>query len=271
LFFLVADAHAAPVADRMLDVGGARLHFRSASGCGLTIVLESGGGLDASQWIPLQQQLSDTTGAAVVSYDRAGFGTSDLPKGDYGLEDQVTWLHRGLEKLHVPDDVVLVSHSYGAFLTQLYAKRYASATRAVVLIDPNTVAFIDSVGGPQNIPIEIPPDMPRKMALATARMRDSMFASLESARKAPLADSIPVTVIASGKRWLPTDEWNDKFDAARKSIVAGFPNRHLVVAEGSGHMITQEMPDLVLATVQAAVAAARHTQPDATRCARDSR
>jgi len=258
---LLPNASAAAIADELIDVGGTHLHFRVAPGCGVTILLEAGGGLDSSQWTSLQQQLSDATGAAVVSYDRAGFGASDLPPGAYSLEDQVSWLRHGLQKLHTPKDIVLVSHSYGAFLSQLYAKEEPRATKAIVLIDPNTVTFIDSIGGPQNIPIAIPADMPRKQALATARMRDSMFESAEAVRKAPLPTTIPVTVIAAGKRWLPTDEWNDKFDAARKAIVSGAPNRHLVVADDSGHMITQERPDVVLSTVKSAFEGVQHETP----------
>lgn len=264
-------ADTAAIADRMIDVGEARLHFRVSPGCSPTIVLESGGGLDASQWAKLQQQLSDATGAAVVSYDRAGFGESDLPEAAYSVEDQVSWLRSGLSKLDVPDAVVLVGHSYGAFVNQLYAKHYSKHTKAVVLIDPNTVAFIDSIGGPQAIPLNIPADMPRKLALATERMRDSMFETLEAVRKAPLSRSIPVTVIAADKRWLPIEEWNDKYDSARRSLVTGFDNRRLIVAEGSGHMITAERPDIVLAAVEAAVNEARRNHPDAGCSARSSK
>lgn len=255
-------AHGATVQDKMIDVGGTRLHFRVSAGCGPTIVLESGGGLDAAQWIKLQPQLSDATGATVVSYDRAGFGESGLPAEKYSLEDQVSWLHQGLMKLGVPKEVVLVGHSYGAFLSQLYAKHNPDATLAAVLIDPNTVAFVDSIGGPQVIPVNIPADMPHKLAAATERMRDSMFETVAAVRQAPLSTSIPVTVIAASQRWLPIDDWNDKYDAARRSLVNGFSNRRLVVAEGSGHMVTAERPDVVLSAVEAAVNDARRKHPD---------
>lgn len=262
-----ATAQAGSVEDRTVDVRGMHLHFRVSSGCGLTILLESGGGLDASQWAELQPKLSAATGAAVVSYDRAGFGESDLPRGSYSLQDQVSWLRTALTRLHVPDALILVGHSYGAFLNQLYAAQAPDSTKAVVLIDPNTAAFIDSIGGPQNIPVDIPADMPKKPAAATANMRDTMVQNLATVRKAPISCSIPVTVIASGKRWLPTDEWNDKFDAARKSLVQACPNRHLVVAEGSGHMVTQESPQLVLTTIEGTVDEVRKRLPEAQRCA----
>jgi len=268
---LVAAAHGATVQDKMIDVGGKRLHFRVSPGCAPTIVLEAGGGLDAAQWDKLQPQLSEATGAAVVSYDRAGFGTSDLPTTKYSLEDQVAWLRQGLMKLGVPHEVVLVGHSYGAFLSQLYARHNPAAAQAVVLIDPNTVAFIDAIGGPQVIPVNIPADMPRKLAAATERMRDSMFETVAAVRQAPLSTSIPVTVIAADQRWLPVDDWNDKFDAARRSLVNGIANRRLVVAKGSGHLVTVDRPDVVLSAIETAVNDARRNHPNLACSAANSK
>ena len=242
--------------DRMVDVGGFRMHFRVSPGCGPFVLLESGGGLDAAQWKRLQPQLHADTGAAVVSYDRAGFGRSDLPKGRFGLKQQVQWLDAGLKSLHLPSDVVLVGHSYGALLNQLYASDHRAETKAMVLIDPNSVAFIDAVGGPKSLPLEIPV-APEKLRRATENQRDTIVQDVADVRAAPLPRSIPLVVIAAGKRWFPTDDWNDKFDAARKSLVAGNPNGSVVVAEGSGHMITEERPDLVLSTIEKQVWAAR--------------
>jgi pimeloyl-ACP methyl ester carboxylesterase len=267
-FFGAASVQAASTEDHTIDVKGVRLHFRVSPGCGPTVLLEAGGGLDASQWAELQPKLSDATGATVVSYDRAGFGESDLPKGRYSLKVQVSWLRVALTRLHVPDAFVLVGHSYGAFLSQLFAAQYPGSTKAVILIDPNSVAFIDSIGGPQNIPIDIPADMPKKLASATTNMRDTMLENLATLRKAPLSCSIPLTVIAAGKRWLPNDEWNDKFDAARKSIVGACSNRQLIVAEGSGHMVTQESPQTVLSAVETTVDEVRKSLPDGGRCIR---
>lgn len=255
------------IEDRMIDVGGFKMHFRVSPGCGLTILLESGGGLDATQWAHLQPQLNADTGATVVSYDRAGFGRSELPKGHYTLKQQAKWLDAALKSLHVAGSVVLVGHSYGALLNQLYASRHPSSTKAIVLIDPNSVAFIDAVGGPTSLPLEIP-DAPAKLRRATENQRDTIVQDVADVRAAPLPPSIPLVVIAAGKRWFPTDDWNDKFDAARRSLVAGNPHGSVVVAEGSGHMITEERPDLVLSTIEKQVTAVRASsaQPRAGGC-----
>jgi pimeloyl-ACP methyl ester carboxylesterase len=244
--------------DKMIDVGGTVLHFRVTPGCSPTILLEAGGSLDTSEWTKLQPQLHAATDAAVVSYDRAGFGRSHLPRGTYSIDQQVTWLRQGLGKVKVPQDVVLVGHSYGALLIQLFAHRYPEITKGVVLLDPQTVVAVDAIGGPSAVPFQMPTSPP-KLVAAETRKRDSFPADLNIVRQAPFPNTLPITVVAAGNRWLPTDAWNDAFDAGRKSIVTGFPNRHLVVAERSGHMISDERPDVVLSAVQAMVDEVRRT------------
>jgi pimeloyl-ACP methyl ester carboxylesterase len=253
--------------DKMIDVGGTVLHFRVTPGCSPTILLEAGGSLDSSEWTKLEPQLHAATGAAVISYDRAGFGRSHLPHGTYGIDRQVTWLRQGLRKAEVPEDVVFVGHSYGALLAQLYAHRYPEITKGIVLLDPQNVAFVDAIGGPSVLPFQMPASPP-KLVAASTMMRDSFPADLDVIRQAPFPDTVPITVVAAGMRWLPTDAWNDTFDASRKAIVTGFPNRHLVVAERSGHMISDDRPDVVISSVQAMVDEVRHTEGAAShsRC-----
>jgi pimeloyl-ACP methyl ester carboxylesterase len=265
----MADTSGPTASDKMIDVGGTVLHLRVTPGCSPTILLEAGGSLDSSEWTKLQPQLHAATGAAVVSYDRAGFGRSHLPHGTYGIDQQVTWLRQGLSKAKVPEDVVLVAHSYGALLAQLYAHSYPQITKGVVLLDPQTVAAVDAIGGPSAVPFQMPTSPP-KLVAAETRKRDSFPADLNIVRQAPFPNALPITVVAAGIRWLPTDAFNDAFDAGRKSIVTGFPNRHLVVAERSGHMISEDRPDVVLSTVQAMVDEVRRTAGTAGRSGCDA-
>src|SRR5687767_11176736 len=69
--------------DEFLDLGQGRVHFRVIRGASPAILLECGGGGDWSQWKSLQPEIARVTGLAVVSYDRPGFGESDLPSTAY--------------------------------------------------------------------------------------------------------------------------------------------------------------------------------------------
>jgi pimeloyl-ACP methyl ester carboxylesterase len=242
-----------------LDVGGYALHFRVSPGCAPAVLLEAGGEMDSSEWSALQPEINAATGSAVVSYDRPGYGDSSLPEQNLTLNDEVDALHRVLRRLDIPRPMVLVGHSYGAFLVQVYAHRYPDETRGVVLIDPNSVAFMDAIGGPGKLDLSIPPGTPPKLARAASREIASFAEAIEEARAAPLSKSLPVIVIAAEKRWGPTAQFNDAFDAARKSLVAGLPHGSLVVADGSGHVIPAERPDVVLAAVAAMVRNLRNT------------
>jgi pimeloyl-ACP methyl ester carboxylesterase len=251
IVFSLCAAAAEPGAsnNQSLDVGGYALHLHVSPGCAPTVLLEAGGEMDSSEWAALQPEINAATGSAVVSYDRPGYGDSSLPERNLTLNDEVEALHRALQRLDIPRPVVLVGHSYGAFLVQVYAHRYPDETRGIVLIDPNTVAFMDAIGGPGKLDLSIPPDTPPKLARAASREIASFAASIEEARAAPLSKSLPITVIAAEKRWGPTDQFNDAFAAARKSLVAGLPHGSLIVADGSGHIIPAERPDVVLAAV----------------------
>jgi pimeloyl-ACP methyl ester carboxylesterase len=249
--FSLCTSAAEPAASnsQSLDVGGYALHLRVSPGCAPAVLLEAGGEMDSSEWSALQPEINAVTGSAVVSYDRPGYGDSSLPERNLTLNDEVEALHRALQRLDIPRPVVLVGHSYGAFLVQVYAHRYPEETRGIVLVDPNTVAFMDAIGGPGKLDLSIPPDTPPQLARAASREIASFAASIEEARAAPLSKSLPVTVIAAEKRWGPTDQFNDAFAAARKSLVGGLPHGSLVVADGSGHVIPAERPDVVLAAV----------------------
>lgn len=247
-------AVAAPEAvDSLVDVGGYRLHMRVTAGSGVTVVFESGGAMDATQWKTLQPQVRKRTGAAVVSYDRPGFGTSDLPREPYSLESEVAALHRALAALRVPDRLIFVGHSYGAFNTQLYAARYPKCIDGVLLLDPNTAGIVEAIGGISQLTFNVGPEVPPKLAQAKIRLRDALAETMEIARRAPLPDGIPLIVVHAGVRWGPTDKFNDALLAGHEALVAGRANRKLVIAEGSGHMINEDRPDLVLDSIEALV------------------
>jgi len=187
-----------------------------------------------------------------VSYDRAGFGESDLPSSPYNASEEVDGLHKGLKRLGLAKEVFLVGHSYGGLLNQLYAYKYPKSVKGMVLIDPNTVAFVDAIGGPKQL-MEVPfPTTPplSKLQQAGIRQINAFDKTIELVRKTTIPGYIPVTVITAGKPWWPTQKQSDAYRAGHETIVAGAPNRLLVVAEGSGHNIPGERPDIVVSSIQ---------------------
>src|SRR5437870_3421999 len=102
LFFLFAHSYRASlfiinqvpdIKDTLIDVGDHKLHFVVTKAGEPTILLEAGGGADASQWEAIQQKLANETNATIISYNRAGYGKSELPNTPYNLKKEVQDLH----------------------------------------------------------------------------------------------------------------------------------------------------------------------------------
>ena len=231
--------------DEFLNLEQGRVHFHIIRGASPTILLECGGGSNWGQWKKLQPEIARATGLTVVSYDRPGFGDSELPSLAYDPSVEMRQLHSGLTHLGVDQQLILVGHSYGALLNQLYASKYPKSIRGVVLIDPNSVAFMDSIGGAGVLNKEFPDPVPEPVE-ANKRIVAQFERAVEMFRLAAFPADIPMVVITAGKPWWPTEERNKLFRASHESIVVGNRNRSLVVAEGSGHVVPTDRPDFVL-------------------------
>jgi pimeloyl-ACP methyl ester carboxylesterase len=260
----------AQAVDKSVEVGGYHLHFRIIPGQGLAILLESGGGMDATEWNALAPRLAQETGATVIAYDRAGFGQSDLPETPYDLHEDTAAMWRGLRSLGLDRDLILVGHSYGGFLIRFEAAEHPDAVRGLVFVDPFTVEFVDALGIDccNNHPMmgKLPfdtsqPETLSKLQRALVRMvgapRRNLAEKVAVMRKAVVPDGVPVRVIASGTAWLPDPEELKAWRGALERFTATIKGAQLVRAEKSGHMIPFSQPDLLLSVISEVVRLAK--------------
>ncbi|MCD9032052.1 alpha/beta hydrolase [Luteimonas sp. Y-2-2-4F] len=253
------DAPQAPREHR-IDVRGAAMRFVVHPGGEPVVVLEAGSGLGADAWDRVAPALAAATGATVVAYDRAGMGGSDGLGTPYDVRDEVARLHAGLQALGLDRRVVLVGHSYGGYLVQLYANLYPDDVHGLVYVDANTVAGIDALGGPgpiarARIRANDVPD-PDKAQAAGLRLSRALEATHETLRRHPPVCGVPVAVLAAGER--PDGMTAARFAAwqdAQRELAARTGGRFLI-AEGSGHLVPRDRPDAVVDAVRAVLAAA---------------
>jgi pimeloyl-ACP methyl ester carboxylesterase len=124
-----------------VDIGGYRLAYQcvgTAAPGAPTVVAESGydtGG--TTEYAGVLESLGAIT--RVCTYDRAGTGNSDdRPKADAkGLtsEDQAHELHALLQAASISPPYVVAAHSYGGFVSRLFAATYPDETSGMVLIE----------------------------------------------------------------------------------------------------------------------------------------
>lgn len=243
---------ATPYEQASVDVRGHKLQFRVYRGGKNTVVLESGFGYGADEWNELAPRLRSATGATVISYDRAGLGMSDLPDEPYDIHEEVLGLHAGLLALGRSRDLVLVGHSYGGYLIQLYANFHPGDVRGLVYVDPTTIAGIDALDATKLADSLIRqngvPD-PTKQQRANLRVAKGYASGHETMRRYPVVCGVPVVVITAGK--IPQGMASDALDAWRRGhaeLVAQSGGTHML-AERSGHMVPFDRPDIVIEAV----------------------
>ncbi|MDO7905229.1 alpha/beta hydrolase [Paenibacillus sp. JX-17] len=118
---------------QMVNIGGRQLHAHLSGEGRVTVILESGMGGCSLDWTFVQPELSRH--AAVLSYDRAGFGWSDPGREAPTCRQAVKDLRVLLQKLKLRPPYLLVGHSYGGMMMRLFASLYPDDVLGLVLVD----------------------------------------------------------------------------------------------------------------------------------------
>jgi pimeloyl-ACP methyl ester carboxylesterase len=101
---------------------------------GPLVVLEAGLAASSLSWCLVQPGIAEF--ARVMSYDRAGYGSSDEAKHAGTALDSANDLARLLESLNVAGPVVIVGHSFGALIARVFEQRENGRAAGLVLVDP---------------------------------------------------------------------------------------------------------------------------------------
>jgi pimeloyl-ACP methyl ester carboxylesterase len=250
--------------DHLIDVGGSWLHFSILSGSAVTVALEVGGGTDATFWGSFPMGLARATGATVVTYDRAGFGVSDLPDTPYDMIEEVDWFMAGMRQLSLAEDMILLGHSYGGWLIRLTASRYPETVRGMVFIDPFSAEFVDLLGveyidkHPFFTFPEFDSDELTKNQHGGMRMLAvGVGPKAEIMRGTTLPKDIPVRIITAGIPWWQTPEEDRAWRTAHEQMAASIPGAVLIVADESDHLVPEKQPDLIVQAVKEVIKLSR--------------
>jgi pimeloyl-ACP methyl ester carboxylesterase len=211
-----------------------------------TIVLESGGGRFSDVYDCIQDTLAKLTDYRVISYDRSGFGKSELGPANLTALGEVEILRKCLDSLKLKKKFILVGHSYGGFLIQLFTKEYPDLVKGLVLIDPMNVSFVDRFGLDSLNALQPYFKNPTETwQKAGNRMVDNFPFALDRLRGYKLPPDIPALLITSGNAPFDSGLWRK----CHEEMVMNSATHKLIIAEGNGHDIMTENPQLVLNTI----------------------
>lgn len=245
---VVGKEPARPCAARDVAVGGKSLHFVICAGSrhAPVVLLESGATLDSTEWAEVTARLAGRTGATIIAYDRAGMGKSQPLATPYDIVQEVDRLHIALRKLKRARPLLMVGHSYGGYLIQLYAHRYRRDVAGLIYVDANTVQGIGGVAGAKALidPI-IAADREGKGMFNDMRLARGYIRTTETMTRIPPPRGIPVTVITRGAADLPMSDPGSKRWRDGHLALAAVSGGRIVYADGAGHMIPTEKPGIV--------------------------
>lgn len=257
-----AEPDTAHPSTRMIESAGHRIAFHVTPGHLPVLVLDSGGGLDSTYWDSLIPELAKRTGCEIVTYDRAGFGTSDEVPGPWNVQSATDDLENGLKALGATKDVILVSHSIAGEIATYLTTRHPDWISGAVLVDANvpdvfTDKFIargEAIYAPILAKLKTAP--PSKQGRQLQAVAASFVETSRAFHGAAWPASVPAIVIVSEKT--PFDDpadaklWKEGHEAFAKKA----SNRPLVIADKSSHDVAHDRPDTIIDAVATLVAQA---------------
>ena len=241
-----------------VDIGPRSLYIDCRGAGTPTVVLEAGSGSDSATWSAVHDELANTS--RTCTYDRSGRSRSD-PIERHTLSHAAAELRVLLEAAGEPPPYIIVGHSLGGAYGRVFAGDNRVDTVGLVLVDsfdpdlqtdfvhpllgelrPEYETFLDNLRATV-IAVDSLDWPPSEEQLRSADLRGLPIEVLRAPRFEPrLSDAVNVQIAAA---WV----------AAYESLSPG--TVRWTTADGAGHMVQIDRPDLVIEVVRRAVDAAR--------------
>jgi pimeloyl-ACP methyl ester carboxylesterase len=187
--------------------------------------------------------------ALLVLRDRPGIGqSSPRPSTGVVLANTVAdELLAFLGAIQMPPPYLLVGHSLGGFYMQAFARNYPRETAAVVLIDS---------ASPFEPPGAFGPTTPPNPGSTAAAEEGGFAPSAAAMLGGPGFPPIPLIVLVATEHEV-TAAREALWQEVQAQTAALSPRGRLVIAQGTGHFIQDDRPELVIESVLEAMRDAR--------------
>jgi len=127
------DRRLSPPPGRLVRVNNRLMHIHVTGESTPTVLFESGMGASCLSWTLVQPAVAEFSRA--VSYDRAGHGWSDLAHEPRAARQIAQELRALLDVAGVPGPYILVAHSFGGYVSRVFAHLYRDEVAGMVLVD----------------------------------------------------------------------------------------------------------------------------------------
>jgi pimeloyl-ACP methyl ester carboxylesterase len=264
-----------PPPGQFVRVGAARMHYICEGTGEPTLVLEAGFAGGALDWMPVLPALAEHR--RVCAFDRLGQDWSDPAPHPRTFGVAADELHAALDTLGIRRPVV-VGHSMGGALVQIYAAKYPVA--GVVLVDGLTSDVVDPVVelrgtfrsldplarvgllrpiGALTVDAAYPPDLRAEMVALRSRASALLSISDEGAvaaasagaelRAAEARIDTPLLLIAAEQSDVPGLPVG-AFEVALRALSARKPHATYTLIPGATHYVQANHPQAVIDAIE---------------------
>ncbi len=271
-----------PAHGEIISVDGADMHIYCVGEGSPTVLFEAGLGGNYMDWTLVQPAISEHT--RTCAYDRAGMGYSDYIGSSLDTVATAERLHQLLDEAQIEPPYILVGHSIGGIHVRSFYELYPEAVTGMVLVDsshenqgqylPQPPFFVDilynvapalaRVGvmrglglAEQNIANHLTPEQATQ-ASAIAN-RTTFWQALSAENRMAATDTnqttapsspvdLPLMVISQDISLMEDSDpdmaslWLD----LQGELTALSTNSSYVIAEGAGHYVHYDRPQLVI-------------------------
>jgi pimeloyl-ACP methyl ester carboxylesterase len=229
------------------EINNRRVEYSLIRNGAMTVVFENGLDGKMNWWRKVIPEISKD--ATTFAYNRPGYGRSDsisTPRdGLHTVEELRTLLK--IEGLEPP--YVLVGHSYGGLLMQLFARKYPDEVSALILVDSTHPAQFKGKGSIENWPAWFRLLFHLYLSPAAKQELDLVNSTGEQVLALPAFSGKPVIVLSAMRPIGEKGEFADDVNEKRKDIARLYPGAQQVWVD-SGHGIPLEKPEAVISAIK---------------------
>lgn len=233
---------------------GESIEYVCAGSGSTTVVLVNGSGGPIEGWHKVFGPL--TNSSKVFAYNRPGTGKSSKPVVPQVGSRMVASLRGVLLAANLPPPYVLVGHSLGGLIVNLFARLHPSEVSAVVLLEATATKDVQVLATHESALQRytkkffdwLVPSHPNAET-------QHLAATVSELQLAPAFPAIPLIVITGGKpamAWATPPEALAARAAHQLELASLSPLGKQVIASRSGHFPQFSEPDLVVATIKGA-------------------